>query len=33
MEDPDLTDVGYVEKDAELHRSIMLTHNALLIEL
>ena len=34
MEDPDLADVEYVEKDAELHRSIMLaTHNALLIEL
>ena len=34
MEDPELSDDEYVEKDAELHRAIMLaTHNALLIEL
>lgn len=34
MEDPELSDDEYVERDAELHRSIMLaTHNGLLIEL
>ncbi len=34
MGDPGLSDAEYVEKDAELHKAIMLaTHNALLIEL
>lgn len=33
MDDPALSDADYVEKDAELHRAIMLaTHNALLIQ-